>query len=357
VMAPRAFSSSLVDYSIVVPAYNAATAIGQTLAALAIQSACSERYEVIVVDDGSTDATADVVREQSALASSAPPGFGPIRLVAQEHAGAAAARNTGARYARGNVLLFLDADCCPAPDWAEQMVVPLDEPSIAGVSGQVCTHQRGLVARFIQFEYDERHERVARRSDVDFVTSATAAYRRDAFERVGGFDTDMLGAEDVELSFRLVEAGYRLAFTPHAVVYHRHPESWRTYVRRKFWYGYWRSTVYARHPSKVAGDSRTPQTQKLQIALAPLIAASALAALVWPPAALGTGAAFAVFGAVSARSVLQAWRRDPGLGILAPAMLLSSAAAAAAGLAAGLLRGSSRPLRPQPAPSLPTHEM
>lgn len=343
-----------VDYSVVIPAYNAAHAIGATLDALGNQSVDRHRYEVVVVEDGSTDATAELVRRRLALPSDGSRAADRVRLIPQPHAGAAAARNTGARYARGRVLLFLDADCCPAADWIERMVAPLDQPCVAGVSGQVRTHQQRLVPRFIQFEYDERYERVGRQAELDFVTSATAAYRREVFERVGGFDTDMLGAEDVDLSFRLVEAGYRLAYTPEAVVYHRHPANWWAYVRRKFWYAYWRTTVYVRHPAKVARDSRTPHTQKLQIALAPVIVATGLTGLVWSPALIGTIAAVASFGAVSAHTVLRAWRVDPRLGLITPPMLVSSAVAAAAGLAAGLLKP--RPPLHRTSPALPIHK-
>lgn len=349
--------------SVVIPAYNAAHTITAGLRALEDQTVPRHRYEIIVVDDGSADDTADVVEQYiqsealtSQLGHSGNPAgsatlagerqlephraeeLSSIRLICQHHRGAAAARNTGAQAARGDVVVFLDADCVPASDWLECLVAPLGVDSVVGAGGRVRTQQQGLLPRFVQLEYDDRYNRIARHRYIDFISSATAAYRRDAFLRVDGFDTTMLGAEDVDLSFRLAEAGHKLVFAPDAVVYHTHPESLWAYVRRKFRYAFWRAAVYGRHPGKVAADSRTPQSQKLQIALAPIIGLSLLGGLVWRPLLVVAGIALVVFLATAAGLVRRAWRTDPLIGLGAPMFLLASACAAAAGLAAGILR-------------------
>lgn len=352
-----------IRYSLVIPAYNAAHTILATLRAVQHQTVPRHRYEIIVVDDGSADDTADVVEQYiqsealtSELGHSGNPTdfatlagdrqFEPnsaedlssIKLLRQPHQGPAAARNAGAQAARGDVIVFLDADCEPAPDWLEQMVRPLSQDAVVGAGGWVRTQQQGLLPRFVQLEYDQRYERVAQRRYIDFISSATAAYQRAAFLEAGGFDTTMLGAEDVDLSFRLAEAGHKLVFAPDAVVYHTHPESLWAYVRRKFKYAFWRAAVYGRHPGKVADDSRTPQSQKLQIALAPLIGLGLVGGLVWRPLLLMAGVALVVFLVTAAGLVRRAWRTDPMLGLVAPAYLLASACAAAAGLATGVLR-------------------
>jgi len=259
-------------------------------------------------------------------------------LICQPHRGAAAARNAGAQAAYGDIVLFLDADCVPERNWVAMMAQALERDGVAGVGGVVRTRQRGLIPRFIQAEYDARYERLARKLYTDFVSTATAGYHRQVFATVGGFATKLGGAEDVDLSFRLSEAGYHLVFEPRAVVYHPHPESLMTYARRKFIYARWRARVYQRHPQKVVGDSRTPLSQKLQIGLVPFIAFSLVAGFVWPitwylAAALGGGFVLSTWP-----FVMRTLRKDPLVGLIALPMTLVSAVAAAAGLICGILQ-------------------
>ena len=97
--------------SVIVPAFNADRTLAGCLTALDVQTLPTNDYEVIVVDDGSTDATASLVAS-----------FHRARYIFIPHAGAAAARNRGASVARGDILLFTDADCEPQPDWIERML-------------------------------------------------------------------------------------------------------------------------------------------------------------------------------------------------------------------------------------------
>ncbi len=97
--------------SVIVPAYNASATIGRTLEALSKQN-CSQPFEVIVVDDGSVDNTADIVRSFAVGAS----------YVRQDNAGPASARNHGAQLAQGEFLAFTDSDCIPHEDWISQLM-------------------------------------------------------------------------------------------------------------------------------------------------------------------------------------------------------------------------------------------
>jgi glycosyltransferase involved in cell wall biosynthesis len=137
--------------SVIVPAFNSQTTIARCLQALERQTLSQEHYEVIVVDDGSTDDTRGRVQS-----------YAQPRLLTQRHAGPAAARNLGAQHARGEIVLFTDADCEPVPDWIEQMLAPFADAQVAGVKGVYLTHQQAIVARFVQVEYETRYERMAR---------------------------------------------------------------------------------------------------------------------------------------------------------------------------------------------------
>jgi len=246
-----------IRYSVIVPAYNAQHTIEDCLRALDEQSVPRETFEVIVVDDGSADATADVAARY------------PVRVFTQQHAGPATARNLGARVAQGRYLLFTDADCIPTPDWIEQIVRPLEaDEHVAGVKGTYRTCQTSLIARFAQVEFEEKYARLRQVKDIDFIDTGSAAFRRDAFWEVGGFDSHFRAAsnEDTQLSFSLVASGWRLAFADAATVYHKHSESLTRYVLRKWRHGFWRVQVYRRHPEKMTGDSYTPRSTQLQFA-------------------------------------------------------------------------------------------
>ena len=256
--------------SVIVPAHNAAQTIEQCIEALLEQSAAWEHYEVIVVDDGSTDGTATLAQSYG------------VRVLTQPHRGPAAARNLGASQASGDILLFTDADCAPTRTWIEEMTGAFADPEVAGVKGTYLTRQQELVARFVQIEYEDKYDHMARQERIDFVDTYSAGYRRDVLLANGGFDTAFPTAsvEDQELSFRLARKGYKMVFAPRARVYHRHDASLEEYARRKFNIGYWKALLTQWHPERLVSDSHTPQILKVQIILLGLAALSAVLSLV-----------------------------------------------------------------------------
>jgi cellulose synthase/poly-beta-1,6-N-acetylglucosamine synthase-like glycosyltransferase len=150
------------------------------------------------------------------------------------------------------------------------MAAPFADPTVVGAKGEYRTRQRELVARFVQQEYQDRYDRMARQGQIDFVDTYAAAYRRCVFLAAGGFDPvfPTASVEDQELSFRLAGQGHRLVFVPGALVYHQHDRTLGEYLRRKYWIGYWKALVMRRYPTKLARDSHTPQILKVQMGLA-----------------------------------------------------------------------------------------
>lgn len=319
--------------SVIVPAFNAAPTLGLCLSALLDQRELDGPLEIIVVDDGSTDGSAPLAQ---ALAPR-------VRLLRQAHRGAGAARNRGAAAARGAILLFTDADCRPAPDWAARMLEPFADPAVAGAKGFFTSDQSALLARVVQAEYEEKDARLLRQSRLAFADTASAAYRAAVFRAAGGFRPELGAVEDTELAFRLAAAGHRLAPAPRARVAHRHPERLRDYVRRKLRYGRWGAGAYLSHPARMADDSRTPWSMRLQLLLAPMLLA-ALALLPWYSAAGWTAALTALaFLLSNLPYVGPTWRRHgPAVALAGPPVFLLRALALDAGLALGLaarLRG------------------
>ncbi len=324
--------------SVIVPVYNGAAAIVQCLSALRNQTLSADLFEVIVVDDGSTDDTYETVR-----------AF-PVNLVSIQHGGPAKARNRGAALARGDILVFTDADCVPEPDWLEKMLAPFDDAGIVGVKGAYITAQPEPAARFAQAEFETRYNMMRGKDHVDFVDTYSGAFRRDAFHEVGGFDPSFPKAnnEDVDLSYRMAAVvcrpgpdgrpARRMVFAPDARVRHTHPATWRRYARNKFWRGYWRVAVYRRFVGKVITDSYTPQSLKVQIAaLAGLLLSLPVALL--SPWALAFAALFAVLFAASSFSFCgEVMRFDRGLAPFLPLGLILRAGSIGFGICLSLFK-------------------
>lgn len=221
--------------SVVIPTYNRSTFLDHCLHSLGNQSLPPSSFEVIVVDDGSTDDTADVCTAFQREAK--------IRVVyiATDHRGPAAARNQGIATARAAVVAFIDDDCVAHRLWLEEILRPFSSEVVHGVEGRVVRHPE--CTPFTHF--------VENVNGGLFLT-ASMAYQREALEVIGGFDETFghPAAEDWDLAFRILENGGRISFVSKAKVTHLPvPASGRYFIDRAKGY---RSAVrlYRRFPDR-----------------------------------------------------------------------------------------------------------
>lgn len=314
--------------SVIVPAYRAAATLPACLAALSNQTIPAEAYEIIVVDDASPDDTAELAAQAGA------------RVVRLSHnQGRSQARNAGAEVARASILLFTDADCAPTPDWLAHMLAPFQaDPDVVGVKGAYLSRQRAWVARFTQLEVEEKYDRMARQTQIDFIDTYSAGYRRDIFLDNGGFDPGLTYSmlEDQDLSFRLAAKGYKMVFAPQARVYHQHAASLRRYYDRKYTIGRWKAVILSRHPERLTSDSRTPLNQKVQFALMFCLVPLTPLALIWRPARQLWLAGLGFFALSGIPFLGKALQRDPGVAVAVWPLLLVRALALAHGYTAGV---------------------
>lgn len=211
-------AASAFDLSVVVPAYNAAETIAAQLGALLDQQT-AVRFEIIVADNGSTDATRSIVESTSALTSSQ-----AIRIVdASQQRGPSFARNIGVEHALAPRVLFCDADDVVANGWIEAMSSALGHAAlVAGPLEQDRLNRPAMrnvhgsaVATSPQVFADA----------VPFGASANLGVRRDSFIDVGGFDIGFRVGEDIDLCRRLMLRGVQLEFVPSAIVHYRNRSS------------------------------------------------------------------------------------------------------------------------------------
>ncbi len=308
--------------TVIIPVYNGERSILRCLDALVQQTIPVDQFEVIVVDDGSTDATLALV--ETWLSTHALLHW---RVIHQPNAGPASARNTGAAAAKSDLLLFTDGDCAPVPHWAESLLAVFQTAQIAGAKGTYLTDQRQLVPRFVQSEYEDRYDRMAGQDRIDFIDTYSAAYRRSIFLENGGFDPLLKINEDQELSFRLAAKGYHLVFVPTAQVRHIHDESIADYFHRKFSIGFWKSLLTRWHPERVVQDSHTPQVLKIQMLLWAAMIGLLPVALVgvwWTPVRMvwwGMGLLLGVFLMTALPFLAKLAQRSWGLVLIGPLML------------------------------------
>lgn len=322
------------EASIIVPTFNGASRIGHCLDALTKQLA-GRNIEILIVDDGSTDDLAAVVSQ-----------FSSARLISQSNAGPAAARNRGASQARGTILLFTDDDCIPTPGWLDAMLAPFSDSGIVGVKGAYRTRQRSLAARFVQIEYEDKYRLMASLDTIDFIDTYSAAFRRERFLEMNGYDTSfpVACAEDVELSYRMSARGWKMKFVPSAIVYHTHPSTFSSYLRKKYKFAFWRMLAVRKNPGKGVKDSHTPQIMKLQLLFAPALLLALLFDLALRPQVLASPLVLAAFLLSTLPFALRAVRKDPAIGALSPLLLALRACAQFLGVAAGIVYAVRKPV-------------
>ncbi len=242
------------ELSVVIPVFNGAATIGETLQALLDQ--CRPAEEIIVVDDGSTDNTKSVVREF------------PVKYISQENAGPATARNTGWRKAKGNIVAFTDSDCLPKKEWLRELIRPFDDPAVGAAGGVYQTANiNSLLARLIGVEIDYRYSQMGKYIDVH--GAYNLAVRRTILEKIDGFNENYShpSGEDWDLCFRIIEKKYKIQFCPQAKVAGHHREKLGRYLKDQYRHGFYRMLLYRDYSRKLRGDTYTGGRVKYQVAL------------------------------------------------------------------------------------------
>ncbi len=217
--------------SIVIPAYNAEKTLGDCLRAVCGQDMPRSQYEVIVVDDGSSDATRDVAQS-----------FG-AQVIRQHNAGASAARNAGLRTASGEWVAFTDADCVPARSWLRLLVkaamdAGASAPAVGAAGKTVGFQSRTAAASFCDLAGSLDAQHYLAHPKFPFAPSANLMYRRSVIEKVGGFDERYISYEACDLHWRITHADDGpFVYEPRSLVFHRHRESWKAFWRQQYSYG------------------------------------------------------------------------------------------------------------------------
>lgn len=217
--------------SVVIAAHNAEATLARCLDAVTTLNHPS--YELIVVDDGSTDATLEVCK-----------AYSDVRVIQMPPGGPARARNIGIGLARGVIVAFTDSDCVPDRSWLREIEKCFASPEVAGVGGdQVSPSDETPFGREVQgffkcigflTDYIKTSTTLI---ETEHNPSCNAAYRKKVLEEVKGFDESLWPGEDLDLDIRLRSRGYKLLYNPAAKVAHYRPRTYRHLARMMRRYG------------------------------------------------------------------------------------------------------------------------
>ena len=225
--------------TVAVCAYNAADTIDECL-----RHTCALEYpglDVLVIDDGSTDETAEIVRRHPRA-----------RLVALPHGGLSAARNAALDHAGGELVAYLDADAYPSRDWPFYLALGLDGARVGGVGGpNLPPDGDPPTARRVAASPGGPVHVMLSDSRAEHIPGCNMAFWREVLVELGGFDTIFTAAgDDVDFAWRLLDRGWEIGFHPAAVVWHHPRATTLAYLRQQRGYGRSEMLVEARHPAR-----------------------------------------------------------------------------------------------------------
>ena len=219
--------------SIIIPSHNRPKCLQQCLAAITELDYARDKFEVIVVDDGSSTQLDPIVDLFSAKIN--------LHLLKQEHAGPARARNRGVKQAKGEFLAFTDDDCRPTPGWLATLMHFLAIKPDSMIGGKILNALPGnsfssasqALVSYLYFYYNKNSK------EAHFFTANNIALSKKCFLAVGGFDQEwgIAAAEDREFCDRWLLSGYQMTYAPEAVIYHAHPMSLTGFWDQQFNYG------------------------------------------------------------------------------------------------------------------------
>lgn len=218
-------------FSIIVPTFDRPEALMTCVQGIRQLDYPRDRFEVIIVDDGSLFPVEVPKNDGSNLVS--------ITCLRQLNSGPASARNFGAEHARGDILAFTDDDCIPTPQWLRELAQSFNDRPIGLVGGRTVNGlAENLYSTASQMIVDEAYAYfLSRESDLRFFSSNNMAVSAKLFHESGAFDSSFRTSEDRDFCDRWIRRGHPLVYAPKAIVCHHHHLTMTAFYRQHFNYG------------------------------------------------------------------------------------------------------------------------
>jgi glycosyltransferase involved in cell wall biosynthesis len=236
---PRVNDTPLPAVSVVVCSYNGAATLRECLASL--RGLDYPDYEVILVDDGSTDDTPAIAKD-----------FPEVRCIRHDNLGLSAARNTGLHAARGEVVAYTDSDCIADPSWLLYTVQAMREQGVHAIGGpNVAPPSDNWVAKCVAASPGGPSHVMLDDRNAEHVPGCNMAFDRAALLAIGGFDVQFRQAgDDVDICWRFIDAGLKIGYAASALVWHRRRNTVAAYLRQQKGYGRAEAMLQFKHPDR-----------------------------------------------------------------------------------------------------------
>ena len=218
--------------SVIIPGKNSSDTIGQCIESIVKQS--YQNLEVIYVDNDSSDNSIEIAS-----------GY-PIEVIAESRRGSFIARNTGARNASGEILVFIDSDCIAEKEFVGKLIRTIIDGKEVSCMGSIQSAEENKWSAIEQKTFDNLIEEIKKMDYVSIAYSGNLAVKKSVFDQLHGFDEDFFWAADIEFSLRLIKAGYKIRYVADANVKHFHRTSIVTIFKRKFQQGFWANRIYVK---------------------------------------------------------------------------------------------------------------
>ena len=222
--------------SVLVAVYNGADTIARCIESLLDQDYPPDRYQIIIVENGSTDDTAKIVKP---YADQYPDR---VKFLQSKAKGKQAALNLGITNSTADIIAMTDADCIAVPHWLAQLVQPYTDPQVGGVGGLITAYVHPDRTIYEQFSEDHNPLINYISGDHEFLPhldGANCSYRRDLLNKVGNYNTRLVISDDVDVCWRVqLQTGAKIVYNPDAVIHHHHRSTRTGLARQYYHYGY-----------------------------------------------------------------------------------------------------------------------
>jgi len=184
-----------------------------------------------------------------------------VKIVRDEGKGPGAARNRGVEVAKGDIIAFTDSDCIVSKGWLKLLIEEFDSEEVGIVAGPTLARDlRSFLSKYLELsvitpfpKYDRKIIMEGDFKPLTFITTSNLAIRKEVFKLVGGFDESYrhYGSEDMDLAYRVLKAGYKIAYSPRPLVYHSHRHKLSAILKRYYEYGVGFAKFFLKHPGSV----------------------------------------------------------------------------------------------------------